>query len=60
LIMSSYVILLLYRDELYNPESQDKGIAEIIIGKGRDIGNWTVKVGFNGERTQFFDLARTG
>lgn len=52
------VILLLYRDELYNSESPDKGIAEIIIGKGRDIGNWTIKVGFNGERTQFFNLTR--
>ncbi len=53
------VILLLYRDELYNKNDDNphKGIAEIIIGKGRDIGNWTVKVGFNGERTEFFDLS---
>ncbi|MEN8237336.1 MAG: replicative DNA helicase [Pseudomonadota bacterium] len=52
------VVLLLYRDEIYNdsPDNPNKGVAEIIIGKGRDIGNWTVKVGFNGERTEFFDL----
>ncbi len=53
------VVLMLYRDELYNSDSPLKGIAEIIIAKGRDIGNWTVKVGFNGERTEFFDLAKS-
>jgi replicative DNA helicase len=53
------VIMLLYRDELYHQDSPHKGIAEIIIGKGRDIGNWTVKVGFNGERTEFYDLAQS-
>jgi replicative DNA helicase len=32
------IILFIYRDEVYNPDSQHAGIAEIIIGKGRDVG----------------------
>jgi len=51
-------ILLLYRDEVYNEDTPEKGIAEIIIGKGRDIGNWTVKTTFQGEITKFGNLAK--
>ncbi len=53
------VVLLLYRDEVYNDDTtnQNKGIAEIIVGKGRDIGMRTVRVGFNGELTEFHNLA---
>jgi replicative DNA helicase len=52
------VVLLLYRDEEYNksPDNPNKGTAEIIIGKGRDIGTWIVKVGFEGKRHEFYDL----
>ncbi|MBN3729410.1 replicative DNA helicase [Burkholderia sp. Tr-20390] len=32
------VILFIYRDEVYNPDSPQKGMAELIIGKGRDAG----------------------
>ncbi|KVV07423.1 hypothetical protein WK77_16685 [Burkholderia ubonensis] len=32
------VILFIYRDEVYNPDSPHKGMAEVIIGKGRDAG----------------------
>lgn len=50
------VILFIYRDELYNPESADKGIAEIIIPKNRAGMTGTVKLRFDGSKQQFSEL----
>ena len=47
------VILFVYRDEVYNDESPDKGIAEIIIGKQRNGPIGTVKLTFLGKHTRF-------
>ena len=47
------VILFIYRDEVYNPESKDKGTAEIIISKQRNGPTGTVRVTFLGEYTRF-------
>ena len=38
------VIMFLYRDEYYNPNSEDKGIAECIVGKNRHGETGTVKL----------------
>ncbi len=52
------VIMFIYRDEYYNKESQDKGIAEIIIGKQRNGPTGTCKLTFLGHYTKFEDLRR--
>jgi replicative DNA helicase len=51
------LILFIYRDEVYNPESADKGIAEVIIGKQRNGPIGTVRLAFLGEYTRFENLA---
>jgi replicative DNA helicase len=54
------VILFIYRDEVYNPETQDKGVAEIIIGKQRNGPIGTVRLTFLGEYTRFENFATPG
>ncbi|HYA20835.1 MAG TPA: replicative DNA helicase [Burkholderiales bacterium] len=47
------LILFIYRDEIYNPETKDKGMAEIIIGKQRHGPIGTVPLTFLPEFTRF-------
>jgi len=47
------LIMFIYRDEVYNKDSQEKGIAEIIIGKQRNGPTGTLKLTFFGEYTKF-------
>ena len=54
------VILFIYRDEVYNEDSQDKGVAEIIVGKQRNGPIGTVKLAFLGQYTRFENLAQPG
>ena len=54
------VIMFIYRDEVYNPESADKGIAEIILAKQRSGPIGTVKLTFVGEFTRFENYANPG
>ncbi|MGB5833516.1 MAG: replicative DNA helicase [Thiohalocapsa sp.] len=51
------LIVFIYRDEVYNEDSPDKGIAEIIIGKQRNGPIGTVKLAFLGQYTKFENLA---
>ncbi len=54
------VIFFIYRDEVYNEDSQDKGTAEIIIGKQRNGPTGKVKLTFLGEYTRFENYLNTG
>ena len=51
------VIMFIYRDEVYNPESPDKGVAEIILAKQRNGPVGRVKLTFLGEFTKFENYA---
>lgn len=54
------VILFIYRDEVYNPDTPDKGTAEIIIAKQRNGPIGKVRLTFIGENTRFENFASTG
>ncbi len=47
------LIMFIYRDEVYNPDTEHKGVAEIIIGKQRNGPIGSVRLTFLGQFTQF-------
>lgn len=51
------LICFIYRDEVYNKETNDKGIAELIIGKQRNGPTGTVRLSFLHQYTRFDNLA---
>ncbi|MGK7910918.1 MAG: replicative DNA helicase [Synechococcus sp.] len=51
------LVLMLYRDEYYDPGTLDKGLAEVIIVKHRNGPTGTVKLLFENQYTQFRNLA---
>ena len=54
------LILFIYRDEVYNQESPDKGRAEIIIGKQRNGPIGKIMLTFLGQYTRFENYASPG
>jgi replicative DNA helicase len=52
------VVMFLYRDEVYNPESPDKGTAEVIVAKHRNGPTGKVQLAFLDHFTRFVNMAR--
>lgn len=52
------LIMMLYRDEYYNPDSLDRGLAEVIITKHRNGPTGTIKLLFQSEFTKFLNLKK--
>ena len=52
------VVMFLYRDELYNPESQDRGTAEVIVAKHRNGPTGTCRLAFLDQWTRFANMAK--
>ncbi len=52
------LMMFVYRDEYYNAESEDKGIAEIIVAKQRNGAVGTVRLATDLARSKFLNLAR--
>ncbi len=54
----SDIILLLYRDESYNPQTPDRGVAEVIIAKNRGGATGNVRLLFDAPYTKFKNMLR--
>jgi replicative DNA helicase len=52
----SDVVMFIYRDEVYNKDTEDKGIAEVIVAKQRSGPTDTVRLRFARHITRFMDL----
>ncbi len=50
------MVMFIYRDEIYNKDTEDKGVAEIIIGKQRNGPTGTARLRFIRELTKFTNL----
>jgi len=50
------IIIMVYRDEYYEPESEDKGLAELIVSKNRMGQIGFVKCEFHGQYSKFKDM----
>ena len=52
------VIMFLYRDDYYNPETEERNVAEVIIAKQRNGPTGTVKLTWQPKYTRFVNMAR--
>ena len=54
------LVMFIYRDEYYDPQSEKQGIAEVIVGKQRNGPTGIVELQFHSAHVRFNDLARSG
>jgi replicative DNA helicase len=54
------IVMFVYRDEVYNPDTKEPGIAEVIVGKNRGGETGTAKLAWVGSYTSFENLAFQG
>ena len=52
------VVMFLYRDDMYNPNSEDRGMAEVIVSKHRNGPTGVTKLSFASNFTRFADMAK--
>jgi replicative DNA helicase len=52
------VVMFIYRDEIYNPESTDRGTAEVIVSKHRNGPTGSTQLAFLDHYTRFANMAR--
>jgi replicative DNA helicase len=52
------VVMFIYRDEVYNPDTQDRGVAEIIVSKHRNGPIGSRRLVFLAPYTRFDNAAR--
>jgi replicative DNA helicase len=52
------VVMFLYRDELYHPESPDRGTAEVLVAKHRSGPTGMDRLAFLAQTTRFVNMAR--
>jgi replicative DNA helicase len=53
------LVMFVYRDDYYNPDSEDKGTAEVIVAKHRNGPLDTVRLAYQGRYTRFANLAKS-
>ncbi len=53
------VVMFLYRDEVYDDQSPDRGVAEVIVAKHRNGPTGKTKLAFRGQYTRFDNMARS-
>jgi replicative DNA helicase len=52
------IVMFLHREEYYNPDTEDKNIAEVIVQKQRNGPLGTIKLAWLGQYTEFRNLAQ--
>lgn len=52
------LVMFVYRDEVYHPDSQHRGTAEIIVGLARDVEAGMARVAYQGNYNRFVNLAQ--